>query len=399
MKHIMKMRVPDGRTSGKWTWTWMVDGMLDAAAGLLLEIDGALGTGLGIQDFRVKEEVRPGDFIEFEASLEYCAGDARTVSVLARRVVAALPDQGVGVARVLHHPQTVALGHIDARAPDVPTKAEGAPKPLVIAVAPTGHGVTKQDSQYLPTTPVEIAAEVARCAVEGATVAHLHAWSKDGHPSHDPDVVAETIRLIRERCDVLICLSLEGDANLDVSTRCAPLGVPGVDMVSLVTGSTNFEDHIVFNSKPIMEHIAHAAQKEGLGLSVEVLDLGFLENAKNLARKGLLTLPTHFTITLGLKGAMGARRSTLQYLVSEVPRGSTWSVSAIGRHQLDMADVAVGLGGHVRVGMENSLFVEPGVPASSNVQFVAAVAEMARRRGRGIADSDQARQVLFLGTK
>ncbi len=397
MRHFVKMLVPDHQPGGRWTWSWIVDGMLDAAAGLLVAIDGALANNIAIRDFQVREEIRPGDFVEFAASLDYCTEDQRAISVVARKLVSALPELGPMAARIVHHPVVVARGTVAETAPNVPTKGQGAPEPLVISVAPTSHTLSKADSEYLPTTPEEIAAEVARCAVDGASVVHLHAWSPDGRPSHDPEHVAETIRLIRAACDVVICVSTEGDASDDIATRAAVVGVQGVEMVSLVTGSTNYEDHIVFNSKPIMEHIAHMVRQFDLALSVEVLDLGFMENAKGLARKGLLTLPTNFTLTLGLKGAMGARKSTLEFLVGEVPRGSTWTVSAMGRHQLDMADIAVGMGGHVRVGMENSLFLEPGVRATGNAQFVAAVAEMARRRGRPVASPADARKILGVG--
>ncbi|MCD6497865.1 MAG: 3-keto-5-aminohexanoate cleavage protein [Deltaproteobacteria bacterium] len=401
----MKVRVPSSQWHAQYSsseLSWLVGVVMDAASELLIQFDGAIGPFVRLEDLKLTGGLDAGDYIIIESEMVRWGKQERIIACTIRRTIARLPQETPGVsmvAQVLPHPVTVATCRVAATAPDVATKGQGEPAPLIICAAPTGHEVTRQDHPNVPITPEEIAAEVARCAVEGATVVHLHVRNEQGSPTHDPDVFAKAVRQIRQRCDVIIQVSTEGDSNMDVETRCAGLRVPGVDMGSVATGTVNQHDHIYFNSRPIMERVGQVIQEHNLAAAVEVMDLGFIENAKTMARKGLLKLPTHFTLIMGTRGGMGARSSFLDVAVDQIPRGSTWSVAGIGRHQLPMAEQALALGGHVRVGFENGLIVSGGTKAQGNAALVAAVADMARQRNRKIATISEARSILGLEQK
>ncbi len=391
----LRVRVPWSVHAGETAWQWLLGAMMDAALAVLVQCDRVLGTSFRIQEFHSEAPFRPGEYLELRAELVHWEGNLRSVEVVARKVVAGAGDVP-GRFVPLAHPDVVGSGIFVVEVPDGEEVGIGLPDPLVITVAPTGFDATKEDSPYLPVTPQEVAEEVARAAAEGASAVHLHVRGPQGEPCYDPAVVGETVAMIRSRCDIVVQVSTEGPAEVPVDTRGAILEAPGVEMASLVAGSTNHADHIVFNSRPVMEHLAARIQRARVAPVVEILDLGFLENAKLLARKGLLRLPAHFVFTLGLKGAVGARRENLELLVSQVPRGSTWSAAGIGRHQLVAAEMAVAMGGHVRVGMENGVYTSPGKLTRGNAELVAAVAEMARRRGRPVATAEQARRILGL---
>jgi len=400
LKATMKTRVPSSQWHAQYSsseLSWLVGVVMDGASELLLQFDGAIGPFVRLEDLRLTGGLDAGDYVVIESEMVRWGDQDRVIACTVRRTIARLPQEAAGismVAQVLPHPVTVATCRVVATAPDVPTKGQGEPDPLVICVAPTGHELTKQDHPNVPTSPEEIAAEVARCAVEGATVVHLHVRDEQGKPTHDPKVFAEAVRQIRQRCDVIIQASTEGDSNSDVETRCAGLRIPGVDMGTVATGTVNQHDHIYFNSRPIMERVGQIIEEYDLAAAVEVMDLGFIENAKTMARKGLLKLPTHFTLIMGSRGGIGARSSFLEIAVEQIPRGSTWSVAGIGRHQLPMAEQALALGGHVRVGFENGLILSGGTKAQGNAALVAAVADMARKRNRKIATVPEARRIL-----
>jgi 3-keto-5-aminohexanoate cleavage enzyme len=344
--------------------------------------------------------IQPGDFMEIVAEIVRWSDNERHIGFEARRTVAMQPSGGAKdsatVGQVLPHPELVATAEAVCEAPDVPGKGEGLPAPLIVTVAPVGDLTTREDTPHLPLTPDEIAADVARCAVEGATVVHLHARDDTGTPTQGRERYQEIVEKIKARCDVVVQVSTEGDASMDVMTRCQVLDVPGVEMASLTAGTVNRADHISFNSKPVLEHVAMLVRQRGITPCVEICDFGFLENTKALAKKGLVVFPGHFELILGAKGSMGARAETLEHLVDLIPRGSTWSATGVGRHQIPMARQAIALGGHVRVGLEDTVYLQSKVLAQGSAPLAAKVVELAKERGRPVADVATTRKLLRL---
>ena len=273
--------------------------------------------------------------------------------------------------------------------------------PLVITAALVGAETTRAQTPYLPIAPEEIALEAARCREAGASIVHLHVREPDGRPSQRADLFAEAIERIRRLAPDLVCqVSTGGAVGMDVDERCQPLANEGAarpDMATLTTGTVNFGDEVFWNPRPLVREIAARIRARGIVPEVEVFDGGMIDEALALHREGLLDLPAHFDFVLGVPGALAAKPSALAFLRGELPEGSTFTVAGVGRHQLPMAALALELGGHARVGLEDNVFLEKGVLAKGSYELVAAVAAAARGKGVAVATPAEARALLRIG--
>jgi len=398
MHTTLKLRIPasaphlaDGTVKG----TFLLELFGDMAAELLIDIDGDEGVLKGLTAVELPEPVHLGDFVEADAEIVHWGDGTRQISFTAKKVATSLksgiPRSSAG--QRLPHAKAVCTAKAIYFVPEERRRIQNGPQPLIITAAPVGCETTREDTPHLPLTADEIAADVARCAVEGATVVHLHVRDAAGQPSQSRELFLEAITKIRQRCDIIVQVSTEGEASMDVAERCHPLDT-GAEMATIATGTVNRGDHIFFNSKPLMEHVALLVKQANLLPCLEICDVGFLENVKLLAKKGLVKLPGHFEFVLGAKGGMGARKDVLGLLVNNIPRGSTWSVAGVGRHQLSMAEVAVRRGGHARVGLEDNVHLSKGVQSQGSAPLVAKVAEYCRSIGRPVADVAAARTLL-----
>lgn len=394
----LKLRIPpraphlaDGSVQG----TYLLELFADMAAELLIGIDGDEGILRGLADVEFPSPAYLGDFIEAEAEVIHWGDGTRRISFTAHKVASSLTPTTPrsSAAQQLPHSKPICSGKGLYFVPEERRRIQNAPAPLIITCAPVGGETTREDTPYLPLTPDEIAADVARCVVEGATVVHLHVRDAAGQPTQSREIFAETIQKIRQRCDIVIQVSTAGDAAMDVMARSQPLEAGG-EMASLATGTVNRGDHIFFNSKPLVEHVALLIKQANLVPCIEVYDLSHVENVKLLAKKGLVTLPGHYEFILGAKGGMGARTEVVRLLAEMIPRGSSWSAAGVGRHQLRMAKLAVRRGGHARVGLEDNVNLSRGVQAQGSAPLVAKVAEYAKSIGRPIADVATARELL-----
>jgi 3-keto-5-aminohexanoate cleavage enzyme len=266
---------------------------------------------------------------------------------------------------------------------------------LIITVAPIGAEVTRAQTPYVPLTPAEIAEEAYRSWQAGASIVHIHVRDKDGNPSQDPEIFRETMRLIREKCDIIVQLSTGGAVTAKVEERIAPIALKP-EMATLTTGTCNFGDDVFMNSPHYVERIAKALQEHGVKPEVEVFETGMIQNALTLVKKGLLSEPLHFDLVLGVPGAMPGTAKNLMHLVESLPQGATWTVAGIGRAELPLAVMAIVLGGHVRVGFEDNIYYSKGVLAKSNAELVARIVRIARECGREIATPSEARRMLSL---
>lgn len=264
---------------------------------------------------------------------------------------------------------------------------------LIITAALTGAEVTRAQTPYIPLTPAEIAAEAYRCHEAGASIVHIHVRDEDGQPSQDPEIFRATMRLIKEKCDIIVQLSTGGAVTATVEERIAPLALRP-EMATLTTGTCNFGDGVFMNSPEYVERIAKALQKHGVRPEVEVFETGMIQNALNLVKKGLLSEPLHFDLVLGVPGAMPGTAKNLMHLVESVPQGATWTAAGIGRAELPLAVMAIVLGGHVRVGFEDNIYYSKGVLAKSNAELVARVVRIANECGRAAANPSEAREML-----
>ncbi len=267
---------------------------------------------------------------------------------------------------------------------------------LIITAALTGSVPTKQMNALLPVTPAEIAASAERCREVGASIVHIHARDEAGRPTLDPAVFARIHSLISERSDLIVQVSTGGRAGVDPEARAAAVRLIHPEMASLTTGSTNFPDQVYANPPELIEYLAAAMVESGTKPEMEIFDAGMIANAMALADKDLAVPPLHFDFVLGSRGSLPATAKNLLFLSESIPSGASWTVAGLGRWQLPMAALAIVMGGHVRVGLEDNLYYRKGELAS-NEQLVARVVRLAEELGRSVATPDEARAILRLG--
>ena len=268
-------------------------------------------------------------------------------------------------------------------------------EPLIITAAVVGAEVMREQTPHVPYTPDEIADECARCHAEGAAMVHVHGRLEDGTPTQDRETFRAILEGVRQRCDALVQFSTGGAVWMSVEERIEALDLRP-DMATLTTGTVNFGDDVFMNSMPMIRQIATGLATYGVRPEIEVFEVGMVDTALRLLREGLLEGPLHFDFVLGVPGAMGGRRENLEFLVSMIPEGSTWSVAGVGRHELPLARAAIEMGGHVRVGLEDNIYLSKGVLAKGSYELVEVVAGYAAELGRPLATPEQAAQILRL---
>lgn len=268
--------------------------------------------------------------------------------------------------------------------------------PLIVTAAVVGAETMREHTPHVPYTPEEIAEEALRCRQAGASIVHVHGRRDDGTPTQDRETFAEIFEQIRKRCDMVVQFSTGGAVGMEVEQRIEALPLRP-DMATLTTGSVNFGDEVFVNTMPMIRTIARRLKKYDIRPEIEVFDTGMIDTALRLCEEGLVDKPLHFDFVLGVPGGMGASRRNLEFLVESIPSNSTWSVAGMGRHELPLGCQAVEMGGHVRVGLEDNIYLEKGVLAEGSYQLVERIAERAEQLGRRLATPDETREMLHLG--
>jgi 3-keto-5-aminohexanoate cleavage enzyme len=268
--------------------------------------------------------------------------------------------------------------------------------PVVVTCAVVGAEVTREQSPAVPYLPEEIARAAVEAWREGAAVVHLHARHPDGRPSQRPEHFREIVDRIRSAgCDAVLQCSTGGAVGMGVDERLGSL-VDGAEMATLNLGTMNFGDEVFVNARPDIVRIASRIRERGLVPECEVYDAGMLETLRWLREKGHLQLPYVVQLVLGVPGGMAGTERNLRFLVEGLPEPRPWGVAGIGRAEMPMAELAIRLGGHVRVGLEDNLWLSKGVLARGNHELVAAAVRLARAAGREPATPAEARAALGL---
>lgn len=266
---------------------------------------------------------------------------------------------------------------------------------LIITVALTGNVPTKAMNPHVPMTSEEIARDVRRCADAGAVLFHVHARDANQRPTLDIGRYKENVRRVKEMApEVILQLSTGARAGKDWEARANPVRLLP-EMASFTTGSNNLPGIVYENSPQFIEFLAGVFKETGVKPEIEVFETGMINNALYLQRKGLIFPPLHFDFVLGAPGSMPGSVKNLLFLSESIPPGSTWSVAGIGKAEIPLATAAIVMGGHVRVGLEDNLFMPDGSPATS-AKLVEKVVRIARETGREIASPEEARRILSL---
>lgn len=264
---------------------------------------------------------------------------------------------------------------------------------VIITCAVVGAETTREQTPYVPITPDEIAVEVEKASLAGASIVHLHVRDKDGKPTQSMEIFEETIEKIKARTDIIIQVSTGGAVGAKVEERIQPISLRP-EMATLTTGTVNFSDEVFMNTPNDIRSFALEMKKYGVRPEFEIFDTGMINNALNLVKEGLVEGHLHFDFVMGVPGAIPAIAKNLLHLIEQIPNDSTWSVAGIGRHQLTMAMLALPLGGHVRVGFEDNIYYRKGQLARGNDELVARVARLAAELDREVATPDEARRIL-----
>jgi 3-keto-5-aminohexanoate cleavage enzyme len=265
-------------------------------------------------------------------------------------------------------------------------------EPLIITVAPVGAELTPEQTPHLAVTPKQLGAVATKIREAGASIIHVHCRNDDGSNTHDIGRFRLAYEEIRAQSDLIVQFSSGGAIGMTPEERSQPLALRP-EMATLTCGTVNFGDDIFENSFPIMRGILSAMDKYGVKPELEIFDKGHISNARKLEREGLLKFPQHVDFVLGVPGGLDASVQNLCDLVDDLPPGCTWSVAGIGRMQLPLAMVAIAMGGHVRVGLEDNIYYSKGRLAT-NEELVARVVRIAAEAGRPVATPAQARQIL-----
>lgn len=272
-------------------------------------------------------------------------------------------------------------------------------KPITLTAAIVGAETTREQNPALPISAEEIGVEAARCQEEGASIIHLHVREADGSPSQSAELFARAIEEIRKRSDVIVQVSTGGAVGMGVDERAGPLNVPAQlmpEMATLNCGTLNFGDEIFENPLPLMRALAQRINQAGALMELELYELGHLDNALLLLKEGHIQPPLHVQFVLGVRGAMMPSEARVRFLVSQLPENTSWGVAGIGRHQLPLARLAASMGGNLRVGLEDNVFLSKGVLAQGSWELCRAAAKIAAEEGAKLASVEEARGLLGL---
>lgn len=287
---------------------------------------------------------------------------------------------------------------------------------VVLTCAVTGAGDTTGKSPHVPVTPRQVADAAIEAAKAGAAIAHLHVRDPEtGKGSRDVALFEEAVALVREsETDVVINLTAGMGGDWSPSADDPAMPGPGTDMIgpeerlahvkacmpeicSLDCGTLNFSDtdDIYISTPPTLRRMAGLVQEWGVKPELEVFDLGHIRFAKQMVAEGLIADPPMFQLCLGIPWGADATVETMAAMKAQLPAGASWASFGISRMQMPMLAAAVAMGGNVRVGLEDNIYLDRGVLAT-NGQLVSRAVEIIERMGGRAVTPQEARNKLKL---
>ena len=287
---------------------------------------------------------------------------------------------------------------------------------VIVSCAVTGAGDTVGKSPHIPVTPKEVANAAIEAAKAGAAIAHIHVRDPEtGKGSRDPELFKEAVDRIRSSdTDVVINLTSGMGGDWNPSDDDPSMPGPGTDMIgplerlahvkellpeicTLDCGTLNFGNgnDIYIATPPYLRKMAELTKEWGVKPELEVFELGHLRFAKQMIIEGLIDEPPMFQICLGIPWGADHSVDTLKVMKDELPGEAVWGGFGISRMQMPIAAAAVAMGGNVRVGLEDNIYLERGVHAT-NAQLVEKVIGIIDRMGARAVTPDEARKKLGL---
>ena len=296
---------------------------------------------------------------------------------------------------------------------------------VIITCAVTGSIHTPSMSPYLPVTAQEIADAAVGAAQAGAAIVHLHARNPaDGRPDQTTEAFEPFLQTIKQRSNCVVNITTGGAATMTVEERVRPAATFRPEVASLNMGSMNFglypmlerfksfkqdwerpylegsRDRIFRNSFGDIEYILSTCAENGTRFEIECYDIGHLYTLAHFADRGLIPAPFFVQSVFGILGGIGTHPEDVAHMKRTADRlfGSNyhWSVLGAGRYQLPIATMAIAMGGNIRVGLEDSLWVGKGQLAKSNAEQVGKARQIIEGLGAEVATPDEAREILGL---
>jgi uncharacterized protein (DUF849 family) len=295
---------------------------------------------------------------------------------------------------------------------------------VIISCAVTGAIHTPSMSPHLPITAEQIADAAIGAVDAGAAIVHLHARNPvDGRPDQSPEGFTPFLKVIKQRSDCVVNITTGAAPTMTVEERVRPAAVHRPELASLNMGSMNFglfgmldrfkelrhqwerdylsDRGIIFrNSFADIEHILTTCSENGTRFEFECYDTAHLYNLKHFLDRGLVRAPLFIQTVFGLQGGIGGHPDDVMHMRRTADRlfgdSYQWSVLGAGRYQMPIAAMAAAMGGHVRVGLEDSLWAGPGQLATSSAEQVRSIRQVIEGLGMEVATPDEARALLQL---
>ena len=271
----------------------------------------------------------------------------------------------------------------------------------MITAAISGSRPTKKMNPAVPYTPKEMITAAVECFHAGASIVHIHARDPDtGVVTDDIDLYREILEGIREKCDIIVNFTTssafvdpkgKGD---EITKRRLQVVDLKPDLCSFDVGSINLQNRTFINPPDFTNKAPIYMKERGVKPEIEVFDTGHIYQAIDLINKGLFESPPYFTLVMGVKWGIPATVENLLFMKQKLPTEAEWSVLGVGRTQDLMVAMGILLGGHIRVGFEDNIYIKKGILAKNNAEFVDRAAELSTRMGREVVTPSEARTIL-----
>ncbi len=406
--------------------------LADVTTELMIRLDGDEGSLRGLQQVEMLAPVFVGDYIEATGVITKIGNTTRQVALEARKVAtyARGDDLALSAADALASPILVcrAVGtsvvpRAQQRRPRLVLAALGArrdatrlpqgsvlvtPPPNIVITPPRqtppevmisasilGGGVTKNHTPHVPSTPEEAAKEAKRCVESGASIVYLGIDDMAAQPDSLSPRMTDTVAAIRAETTAVIVVSAIRPGSADPSSLLA-FASCGADIVTTPLGSFNFGDSVVETRRSVVREVATTLRDRNVPVMVEAYELGHFEEAMLLGRDKALASPLRFQFVFGVPGAMGAQELMVQFISDRVPKSALWFAAGVGRHQRRVTETALRLGGHVRLGLADNIYLRRGVLAEGTATFIERSAAFAVSIGRQPVSPERARVLLGL---
>ncbi len=272
---------------------------------------------------------------------------------------------------------------------------------LIITAAITGSRIPRSKTPHIPITTKEIAQSAIECWEAGASIVHIHVRDPEtGIGTQNIELFKEVVEPLREETDLVLCLTTSGIPGLNLPTeeRLQVLDLQP-ELASLDAGTILLGGQPFINTPEFLEAAALKMKEKGVKPELEIFDTGNITTSLRMRSRSLLEDPLHFQFVLGTPHGAPATPHALLHMHDMIPEDSTWSIIGIGRSHLPMSVMALAMGGHIRVGMEDNVYYNRGELVKKNAQFVERIVRIAEEYGRPVATPDEAREILSLQKK